>query len=55
MAANSDDDTIETMKKIVNIKDQPFMMLNLMQITDTKSDKKYSTNVVPLVHHQERK
>eukprot|EP01084_Bolivina_argentea_P278449 475704_1 len=46
----SKDEELETFKTLFSIKNQPFLMLNLMEITDKKADKKYTWQVLPLLH-----
>ena len=50
VVSNPDDTQSIKLRKFISIKDQPFLMLNLMQITDESQDKKYASNVVPLLH-----
>lgn len=40
----------QLLQDIISISDQPFLMLNLMQIVDKAQDKKYASNVVGLMH-----
>eukprot|EP01084_Bolivina_argentea_P221808 375595_1 len=48
LRGHSGKDILFNIHKLTKYKDQPFFMLNLMQITDNKSDKKYTSGVFPL-------
>ena len=48
--AESDGDRRKILNDLISIHDQPFLMLNLMQIVNKEQDKKYASNVVGLLH-----
>ncbi len=50
LANNPDKESINEVIKLCKIKNQPFMMLNLMQIVNEKEDKIYASKVMPLAY-----
>eukprot|EP01084_Bolivina_argentea_P063806 116411_1 len=48
--ANSPNEAVDRFVKLCKIKNQPFMMLNLMQIVNKKQDEIYHSKVMPLLY-----